>query len=300
MKTDPGNTAYKIGIVVLAYNHVDDTLECLHSLSQISYSKVDLILVDNGSTDGTSTLVAERFPEATVLRLDPNEGIARGYNHGIRYSLKRGADFVVVLNNDTVVGSDFLEKMVQTYERHEDVGIVMPMIYYYGSSPTRVWSAGARWRSCPPSIKSIGAGRIDGSGISQECEIDFAPSCCLLIERRSLERIGLFDPEYFFYFDDYDLCERFRSAGKKIYLSPMASVWHKVALSTLKTDPPAEWWRVMGISSVRFFLKHKSRFTLYAHTGWITLRECLKGGWRHVPAYLEGVRQGLRETKTYQ
>jgi hypothetical protein len=206
---------------------------------------------------------------------------------------------MMVLNNDTVVDPQFLEHMLATFDHHEDAGIVMPKIYYYADATQRIWSAGARWRLFPPSIKMIGAGSLDKPEYNIEREIDFAPSCCMLIDSQALRQIGLFDPGYYFYFDDWDLCERFRTSGEKIYFSPKALIWHKEALSTLKTDPPPKWWRVMGASSVRFFLKHKSRGTLYIHAVWIVLRESLKFNWSHVAAYLQGVRQGLRNADVH-
>jgi GT2 family glycosyltransferase len=292
------DTDLKIIPVILAYNHVEDTLECLRSLSGVSTLAYETILVDNGSTDGTADIVHKQFPEITVLRLDPNAGIARGYNFGLEHALTRDPDYVAVINNDTVFDPLFIDYMLGTFEQYADAGMVMPKIYHYYGEPGRLWSAGARWRAFPPSIKMLGAGTKDGLLYSDEYEIEYAPSCCLLIETESLREVGLFDPNYYFYFDDWDLCERFRAAGKKIYFSPQAKIWHKVALSTLKSDPSAIWWKVMGKSSVRFFLKHKSVLTFTLHTGWIILREAFKFKLTHIPAYVSGIIAGLRKARS--
>ena len=254
-----------------------------------------MILVDNGSSDETSRLVSERFADVTLERLETNVGIARGYNRGIERALERNPDSVMVINNDTLVDPLFLGELLATFGRHPEAGAVMPKIYHYYGQQNRLWSAGARWRTIPPSIKMIGSGELDGPKYSHEIEIPLAPSCCLLIAAAALREIGLFDPDYYFYFDDWDFCERLRASRKKIYFSPAAKIFHKVALSTLKSDPPSKWWKVMGESTVRYFRKHKSLPALGGHVLWILIREVLKLNLRHVPAYASGVMSGLRK-----
>lgn len=288
----------KTVVVILAYDHVKDTLECIDSLTSVSFPPFEMVLVDNGSKDGTSRLVSERFGEVTVERIETNVGIARGYNRGVKRALERDPDLVMVINNDTLVDPHFLEEMLATFARHPEAGAVMPKIFHYYGEPNRLWSAGARWRTFPPSIKMMGAGQMDGPRYSREIEIPLAPSCCLLITAAVFREIGLFDPNYYFYFDDWDFCERLRATGKKIYFCPEAKVSHKVAVSTLKSDPPSKWWKVMGESTVRYFRKHKSLLALVAHVVWIMTREALKLKIGHVPAFAQGVISGLRKKPT--
>lgn len=281
--------------VVLAWNQLAETLECLESLSHSTYPNLRLLLVDNGSSDGTAEQVTEQYPAVEICRLDPNVGIARGYNRGIEVALQRGADYVMVMNNDTVADAEMVSCLLQAFHDRPATGMAMPKIYHFYGDQRRLWYAGARWRSFPPSIKTIGMDQPDGPAFEHYFTVEYAPSCCLLMPRQALEKVGSFDPAYYFYFDDWDLSARFRAAGYEILFVPRAHLWHKVSVSTQKSEKPARWWQAMGKSSVRFYLQHYSRGILFAYTAWFALRETAKLKFNRVPAYLAGVREGLAE-----
>ena len=128
-------------VIVLTCNGKDDTLECLKSLQQVTYSNVRLLLVDNASTDRTVEAVEERFPGVEVISNQSNLRFAGGNNIGIRYALDRGAEYVLLLNNDTVVDGDFLMQLVHAAEKERAIGMVGPKIYYYDDR-RRIWFAG--------------------------------------------------------------------------------------------------------------------------------------------------------------
>ena len=117
----------------------------------------------------------------------------------------------------------------------------------------------------------------------------------MLLTRPALERVGKFDPNYYFYFDDWDLSARFREAGFQILFIPQARLWHKVSMSTRKADRPARWWHVLGKSSVRYYLRHASGWVLSLHTAWVALREAAKLQPGHILPFLFGVAEGLAE-----
>lgn len=286
--------------VVLAWNQLPETLECLDSLLQTTYANIRYLLVDNGSTDQTSEIVAGRFPQVEICRLEPNVGIARGYNHGIEQALERGADYVMVMNNDTLVHPEMVAYLVQAYRDRPDTGMAMPKIYHYYGDRRRLWYAGARWRPFPPGIKTIGMDQPDGPRFDQYFNVEFAPSCCLLIPRAAIQKVGQFDPGYYFYFDDWDLSARFRAAGYEILFVPQAHLWHKVSVTTQKSEKPGRWWRSMGKSSVRFYLQHYSLPILLMHTAWFVLREAAKLKFNRIPAFTAGVADGLAEHRKRQ
>lgn len=280
--------------ITLNWNRRDDTLECLDSLMQLTYPNVRLLVVDNGSTDGSPQAIAKRFPRVEQLVNPENLGFAAGFNVGLKHALEKGADLIFILNNDTLVARDMLEPLVAAIGP-PDVGIVSPAIYY-ASSPDQIWSTGGG-RSRLTSDMTGNHGR--GQKITQVSEREFLSACAMLIKRCVLEHVGLFDERFFVYYEDSDYCLRARRAGFRLLVVPQARVWHKVATSSNGSDSPAErYW--MGRSSVRFYRKHVHRWRWLIVLPWrvgSTLKTVLRlvgsGRLTSAQAYLKGVWDGL-------
>ena len=283
-----------VAAVILGWNLKDETTACARSLLAQGYPELRLVLVDNGSTDGSPAHLRRELPEAELVELGTNQGIAAGYNAGLRRALELGADYAFVLNNDTLFAPGCLAALVEAARRHADAGVLMPKIVYE-SERGRLWSAGQRRRRFPPGVVMIGLNRPDGPDYSVERELDFAPSCALLIRRGTLERVGLFDTGYFFYYDDADYCERVRLAGQTIRYVPAAVVYHKVSLSTARSSRPARWWYVMGRSAVLYYRRYYRPFApaLALYAGWFLARESVKGNARYLPLFLRGLAHAL-------
>jgi GT2 family glycosyltransferase len=287
--------------VVLAWNQVTVTLECLESLSKSHYPALRIVVVDNGSTDLTHEIVSKNYPDIEVIRLVHNVGLARGYNHGIEYALNKAADYVIAMNNDTVVAPEMVAELVKAIQNHPRAGMVSPKIYHFFGDRTRLWCAGAKWQNFPPRIKLIGSNAPDGAEFQHEFTLPYVTSCCILMSREALEKVGFFDTGYYFYYDDWDLSERYRAAGFEIWFVPAAHIWHKVSVSTQKTNKPKKWWFVMGRSSVRFYLKYKPEMIFVLYTLWFTLRETAKlKPFQRVLPYLCGVGEGLAEQRGWR
>lgn len=284
----------RIGAIVLGWNLREESLACLASLKAQGYPALELIYVDNGSTDGAPELVRERFPEAEVVELGANVGIAAGYNAGLARAVARGVDDALVLNNDTLFAPGCLRALAEAADAQPEAGVLMPKIVYE-SERDRIWSIGARRRRFPPGIVMVGLNRRDGDEFSQDREIESAPSCALLIGAETLRRVGYFDPGYFFYFDDADYCARVRRAGLRIRYVANAVVWHKVSLSTARSVRPARWWYIMGRSAALFYRRYyrPTGLALGAYAGWFALRETLHGHARFVPLFVRGVVDGV-------
>jgi hypothetical protein len=221
----------KVSIIVLNWNGKDDTLECLESVCQIDYPNFDIIVVDNGSSDDSVKAIQNKFPEVTVLETKRNLGFAGGNNVGIRYALKHGAEYILLLNNDTIVDSHLLKSFINASRVVQQEAIWGAKIYYY-SQPDKIWYAGARWVNKVSGFHHVGQGCIDnGQDYSSIVETDYACGCALFINAELLNRIGLLDEEFFLTFEETDLCYRARRAGFKSYFVPEAKVWHKVSTS---------------------------------------------------------------------
>jgi GT2 family glycosyltransferase len=252
--------------------------------------------VDNGSTDGTPTAIRAAFPQVEVIEIGQNKGFAGGANIGLRHVLEVGADYVLLVNNDTEMHPRMLEHLV-AYTA-PDVAILSPLIYYAGMRDV-IWSAGAfRHPLTLERIKDMHKQHDDGHW-SQTVERDFLPGCAALLSCSALEAVGLFDERFFMYYEDHDWCLRAQRAGFRLLLVPEAKIWHKVATSSGGRDSPAERY-AMARSSVLFFRKHMYgwrwlvigpyRFGSAVKT---TLRLLFQGKTESVRAYWGGLRDGL-------
>ncbi|MEK9137687.1 MAG: glycosyltransferase, partial [Bacteroidota bacterium] len=124
--------------VILAHDNYNDTEECLESVSRSTYPRLQVLVVDNGSTDGTADRVRETFPDVQVLETGRNLNVPAGYNVGFTHALQSGADYVLMLNNDTVVEETMVEDLVAVARTDPRLGILMPKVLYYGSE-TETW-----------------------------------------------------------------------------------------------------------------------------------------------------------------
>ncbi|MCP4284504.1 MAG: glycosyltransferase, partial [Gammaproteobacteria bacterium] len=147
----PPTTEPLVYAVILTYNHYEDTDECLESVFASDYGNLRVVLVDNGSSDGTPEKVRQNFPETHVIENEQNLGVPAGYNVGFSYALQAGAQYILLLNNDTVVPPEMLPSLVSFARKDPQAGILMPKVLYYGSED-RVWSSGGHYRTFPPAI----------------------------------------------------------------------------------------------------------------------------------------------------
>jgi GT2 family glycosyltransferase len=218
-------------MVVLSWNGLDDTVACLRSLAEVCWPRRDVILVDNGSSDGTPETVRREFPDVDVIANPSNVGFSAANNLGIERALAGGCDWVFILNNDTVLARDVVEQLIAAAEAHPGAGILSPLIYF-SDPPDLVWFGGARFD--PSRGRS---GRMEHYrrrlpvGFGGVRPIDRAAGAAMLVSRQAIEQVGPFDPELFFLHEDVDLSLRVHAAGFELLLVPTAQVWHRVAAS---------------------------------------------------------------------
>lgn len=221
----------KVSIIVLNWNGCRDTIECLESLRKVTYPNYEVIVVDNGSTDGSEKVIKERFPDILVLQTGENTGYAKGNNFGIRHALKNGADYVLLLNNDTVVDPEFVIELVKVAESDKSIGILSSKIYFYDRATT-LWFAGGKFSLRTGWSKHIGYGKKDTGQFNEIREIDRACGCAMMVTRKLCEEMGLMDEDYFCYCEETDWSLRAKKMGYKIVYVPSSKVWHKVSSST--------------------------------------------------------------------
>lgn len=210
----------KVYILILNYNGGDDTIACLKSLQAITYANAETVVIDNASADGSVARIRAAFPDITVLQNKENLGFAAGNNVGIIHALERGADYIFLLNNDTVVDPGVIDELVRVGEGDESIGILGSLIYYY-DSPQKVWFAGGKvyW--------PLGTNRHLTSIPAKPREVDFITGCAFMVKRAVVEKMGAFDSDYFLYYEDADWSVRAARAGFKLVVVPASVVWHK-------------------------------------------------------------------------
>ncbi len=226
----------KVCIIVLNWNGVRDTLECLESISSLNYPNYEAIMVDNGSTDMSVEIVRNRYPGLTIIESDQNLGYTGGNNLGIQSAMKRMADYVWILNNDTILDRDCLKYMIEAAEIDPQVGLLSPIIFF-NHQRDRIQSCGAFFNTKGDRFSEWSSYRKE-----QNTNLDEAAfvlyGTALLIKRDVIEKIGLFDETFFAYFEDFDYSLRAHKNNFRTMVVKSAKIYHKDASSTGGTDSP--------------------------------------------------------------
>lgn len=238
----------KICIVILNWNGRHDTFECLKSISKLENKGYELqvIIVDNGSTDNSVNSLRslkESGLNFHLLELPDNAGFSKGNNIGIDYALGEGADFILILNNDTYVHRSLIINLLKYAKRYPGAGIISPKIYfakgfefknkYKKSELGRViWAAGGDvdWNNIYGT--NHGVDEVDNGQFESTREIAFASGAAMFIRSNAISRVGKFDEKYYMYLEDLELSYRMWKKGWGVIYVPSAIVWHKVAQSS--------------------------------------------------------------------
>jgi len=209
-----------VSIIISSYNDRENLYECLSSLRKLNYPRYEVIVVDAGSTDGTPEMVKENFPEVRLVEAG-RIGIGEAINTGIRHA--RGDYLVLELNTDEVVDKDWLRALVRAMDSSSDVGIVVGKRLVYDTNTMECVAGGVRYLTGRLTCMGERSGGTGGRRATEDLEW----ACIFLVKRKVIERIGLFDEDYYIYLEDIDFCLRARRAGFKIVFTPDALSWHK-------------------------------------------------------------------------
>jgi GT2 family glycosyltransferase len=245
---------YNLTCVIVNWNLKEDTLKCVRSLLEAGATPGKMIVVDNGSTDGSSEALEEAFRGAVkVIQSDRNLGFSGGYNLGIWQALQTGAKWVLMINNDTWVAPDFLENLCSTAEAYPQYALFGPMILY-ATQPERIWFLGDRLIPGLLSTRSMDKNRVARNIYPSILQVDFLNGCAILIRTQIFQEIGFFDENLFMYGEEVDFCWRARQAGFRLAAIPAARMWHKVSASANREQSRSRYLRTRN--QTHFYRKY--------------------------------------------
>lgn len=248
----------KIWVVLVNFNGLDDTRKCLRSLAELS-DAASVVVVDNASKENAVPVLAREFPWADAVRSETNGGWAGGNNLGVQHAVARGADWVILLNNDTTVPPRFIRRLMEAAERFPDYGVLGPVILFM-DEPTKVQTTGVVFN------------RPDRAGFFQPIpvphdaeapvsvvECDIVNGCCLMVRRDVVEKIGLVDEQFFLIHEESDWCLRAQAVTTCGVVTD-ALVWHKGSSSFQREGKKFQRY-YDARNLVRLLRKHRGRPT---------------------------------------
>jgi GT2 family glycosyltransferase len=252
---NPSSKQPSVYAVVLNWNGRRDTINCLNALKQSTYANLNIIVVDNGSTDDSVEQIRRTYPSVILLETGQNLGFAGGNNPGIRYAMQQMPDFVWLLNNDTEPEPDALTHMVRRAERDPKIGSVGSVLMSADRTHILAWGGGRvnRW---------VGYTQ-HATGPKHDRWFDYITAASMLVPCKTFEHIGLLDDRYFLYWEDTEFGFRLRKNGWKLAVASESCVIHKENGST--GGDRAVLTRYSTISAMRFLSDYSpvSRFSAF-------------------------------------
>lgn len=223
-----------VSIISINYNDAAVTMDMLESLQQLSYTNYEVLIIDNASPTNNPDIIKETYPKITLIKSDKNLGFAGGNNLGVHAAK---GEYLLFINNDTIVPSGFIEPLVETLENDSSIGMVSPkikfhwdttLIQYAGYTPMNHWTI---------RNNSIGYHQKDNGSFDQEGETESIHGAAMMIPKTVVDKVGTMTEIYFLYYEEHDWAEMIKRAGFKIYYQPKSYILHKESLSTGKFSP---------------------------------------------------------------
>jgi GT2 family glycosyltransferase len=282
----------KVEVVILNTNKREDTLECLASLRRGTYHALSIIVLDNASTDGSAEAIRAAYPDVRLLTLPENKGYAGNNNVGIAVALQDGADWILVLNEDTVLAPDCIAHLVAAGESDPAVAFVGPLVLHY-DEPDIVQSAGvvlgSAWNSQHVAKNEPEHGQFDGVRESPALS-----GCALLVRSAGILDFGAVDERFFYYWEETEWCIRAAEHGWKILHAPQARLWHKGVQRNYQPNPTITYYDTRN--HLLLMSLHHAPPAAWAGAWFQTVRTLTswttKPRWRHMHAHRDAMWQG--------
>lgn len=257
-------------VVLVNWNLKSDTIDCVDSILSAGVNPENIILIDNGSNDGSKEAIEIKYSSRIRLINNPqNLGYALAINQGIQQALSLNADWVFLLNNDAVVAPDILDRLSKTIHLSPQYLIFSPIIFFH-AEPSRIWFFGDRL--IPGTLLTYDQYRNKGikPNLPDTVPVDFGNGCGLLVNSQVFKKIGLFDSRLIMYGEEVDFCWRARLAGFQIATATKAHMWHKVSTSANRDKPRYRYLKIRN--QIIFYRRYSSFFQLPLMFTYSTLR----------------------------
>jgi len=271
----------EVSVIILNYNGLRDTVECLDSLKKVTYSNYKVILVDNNSTSYEAKALKDRYGNSVhIIENGQNFGFIKGNNIGIAYARKNyGPEYYLLLNNDTRVDPEFITELVKVAQSNPAIGATVAKIYLY-DKPGHIESTGLKINMWRGQSYRLNWRRKDKGQYEQTKEVDAASTNAFLLKREAEESVGHFNETFFIYHDDVDYCIRLRKAGYKTVYVPKAKIWHKVGKAARKTIGLPYYY--LARNNFRFMREHATKWQYRSFIAYLFLFHL----WLMTAAYL--------------
>jgi GT2 family glycosyltransferase len=274
----------KVVVVLLNWNEWSDTSLCLSTLEHLDYKSFEVLVVDNGSTDGSPQRIRETFPWVNVVENGKNLGFTGGCNVGIRYAQAQGADFIWLLNNDTTVDPAALRALVEKAESDSRIGAVGSAIYFMDERERlQCWGGG---------YVNFWMGRSEHFLRKvDDDKVEFIMGASLLLSRAAIDRVGALDEGFFIYWEDADICFRLRRHGWRLAVAGESKVWHKGSTAIGKGRVSS--YKNFNASAARFFRRYAPvpLFSFWIGFGMRLAKRLISADWERARAIWSGMKQ---------
>ena len=294
-----------VAIILLNWNGFEFTKSCIDSLLQTINRDYEIILVDNGSEDDSLQHLMHLYPDLHFLKSPTNLGFTGGNNLGMHYALKKGFEYILLLNNDTVVERDFLSPLVERLKNCTACAAVQPLIYFMHDRE-KTWNAGGRylkWLAISKTLYTI----PDNTGAYPT---DWITGCAFMVKSSVIEQIGVLDDLYFAYFEDVDWSLRMKKAGYLLEIVPTSRIYHEAGASSKSKSGGNEGFlnprvHYLNVRNQLFQIRKYATFPYGMiawpfHIGKIGLYALYfigRGRWKKLSAIGRGFRDGIKKNK---
>lgn len=253
-----------VAIILVNWNSYEVTNDCILSLKKTSYPDFKIILVDNGSADGSGQKLEQQHPGIIVLYSDKNLGFTGGNNIGLRYSLEHQFTYSMLLNNDTFVEPDFLTHLIGYISRHPKTGAVQPRIHF-NYDRSLLWNGGSYFNQWTGFTYTKGEKKLPGKEHMIIKEVDWITGCALLVKNSVLSQVGLLAENMFIYSEDADLSFRIKEKGYHLVYIPASVIYHIAGMSNKNKTKGKEGY----VNAVVHYLNQRNRiWLLKRYTKW--------------------------------
>ena len=299
----------KVAIILINWNSYDLTRDTLNSLQKVSYKDLDVIVVDNGSSDGSGDRLEVEFSEVILLKSASNTGFTGGNNLGFQYAMEQGYTYAMMLNNDVEVEPDFLEPLVYALDENKSIAAVQPLIYFHHDREL-IWNAGSVRNSWTGETITLDY-NVRDSGLERRWirkNVDWLTGCAFMVRTDILKEIGLLKEEFFIYYEDVDLSFRIMKAGFESGYEPSSVIFHIAGMSHKSKEKGPEGF----LNPKVHYLNARNRLWIlkqYTRKGFVptviiyqlgyylavSFYFILRGRFTKLGAWLRGMKDGLVE-----